>query len=163
MDATLLPAGIMTLIKSATAEAVLAAAAPGKTGPQRVAEMTGYSAGQISRLLKEGYPDTIHLAMAMHIEFATQVPVFARAFASLTGHRLVPMEDGAGGDDFLHDLLALSRSAADLQATYGDVLEDGQVTPSERARLRQAHARHQAVAMRAERRVTPVAEDGADG
>lgn len=157
MDATALPDGLTALIKSTTRAAVAASVVPGATGPQRVEQMTGYSAGQISRFQRDAYPDLLPLAVVFLLEFTSQKPVFAQALAALTGHRLVPVEESETGPDFLSDLLSLTRSAASVQASYGAALADGTVTPREREHLKQVVASHMAELMEAERRLSAIA------
>eukprot|EP01031_Cornospumella_fuschlensis_P006363 gene6363-7909_t len=86
-----LPDGLDALIKATTRAAVLAAAVPGSTGPQRVEQLTGASAGTISRWSGD-YDTCMPLDVVFLLEFTAQAPVFARALAALTGHRLVPVD-----------------------------------------------------------------------
>ncbi|MEP9378420.1 hypothetical protein ABLE91_17015 [Aquabacter sp. CN5-332] len=163
MDATPLPDGLIALIKSTTRAAVAASIVPGSTGPQRVEQLTGFSAGQISRWQGDAHKDLAPLEAAFLLEFVSQKPVFARALAALTGHRLVPIEDGEGGGDFVADLVSVTSSAARLTAAYGAALADGQITNREREELRRELAQHHTALLNAERRLSgiPEAEDGA--
>lgn len=142
MDATALPEGLISLIKSTTRAAVAASVVPGSTGPQRVEQMTGYSPGQISRWQGDAHKDLIPLEVAFLLEFTSQKPIFARALAALTGHRLVPIDEGeGGGGDYARDMVDLTAAGAALTVAYGTALADGVVTPREKEDLRKAHHR----------------------
>ncbi len=153
MDATALPDGLISLIKSTSRAAVTAAVVPGSTGPQRVEQLTGYSPGQISRWQGDAHKDLMPLEVVFLLEFVTQKPVFARALAALTGHRLVAIAEGEGGDttDLTRDMVDLVATAGALSAAYGASLADGEVTPAEREVIRKAKARHQEILARATR------------
>lgn len=164
MDATALPDGLIALIKSASKAAVLASAVPGSTGPQRVEQLTGYSAGQISRWQGDAHKDLMPLEAVFLLEFVSGKPTFARALAALTGHRLVPIEDGdAEGGDYAQDMVEIASTGAAVTMAYGVALADGKVTPREREDIRKAKARHQDALTRAERNLSGLREDGADG
>ncbi|QTL01931.1 hypothetical protein J5J86_14065 [Aquabacter sp. L1I39] len=162
MDTTLLPDGIIPLLKHTARAAVAAAVVPGSTGPQRVEQLTGYSAGQISRWQGDAHADLMPLEVVALLEFTTQKPVFARALAALTGHRLVPITEAEGpeADAGMHirDMADFTAAAAAVSGTYGAALADGVVTPRERAEIRKAKARLQDVVARAGRNLSGVKE-----
>lgn len=153
MDATALPAGIITLIKSTTRAAVAELAVSGATGPQRVEQLTGYSPGAISRWGGDAHKDLMPLEVVFLTEFISQKPVFARALAALTGHRLVPIAegDGAGEGDLTRDMVEITATAAKVAMAYGAALADGVVTPREREEIRKAKVAHHEVLARATR------------
>lgn len=136
MDSTLLPDGIVQLIKIATRALVAACAVPGSTGPRRVEELTGASAGTISRWQGDAHPDIIPTAVVFLVEFTIQKPVFSRVLAELTGHRLAAIadeEDAAPNDvdGLTSDLIHIVGSGSRVGAQLGAVLEDRKVTRRE--------------------------------
>lgn len=143
MSDTAMPSGLMPHIKAAIRAQVLACAAPGSTGPQRVKDLTGYSAGAISRWQGDAHAELPPLEVVAQLEFATQLPILARMFAALTGHRLVPVTDGDEEASLsIADMLGIAATAGQLQAGIAEALEDGVVTPQEAAHLRKLKARH---------------------
>ncbi|MFG1246772.1 phage regulatory CII family protein [Xanthobacter flavus] len=165
MDDTALPEGLITLIKSTTRAAVASLAVSGTTGPQRVEHLTGFSAGSISRWQGDAHKDLMPLEVVFLAEFISQKPVFARALAALTGHRLVPIDAGEGAHegDLTRDMVELAASAAQVTMTYGAALADGKVTPREREDIRRAKARHQEVLARAGRNLADLPGTGGEG
>lgn len=156
MDMTSLHDGLIPLIKSTSRAAVTAAVVPGSTGPQRVEQLTGFSPGQISRWQGDAHTDLMPLEVVFLLEHVSQKPVFARALAALTGHRLVPLAEGEGGAsvDLTRDMLDLVTTAGALSAAYGASLADGVVTAREREVIRRAKAQHQEVLARAARNLS---------
>ncbi len=153
-----LPDGLEAVINSTIRAAVLAAAVPGSTGPQRVEQLTGATAGTISRWGGD-YDTFMPLDVVFLLEFTAQVPVFARALAALTGHRLVPVdgsEDTDGSE--LGDLLALTASHSDVMKTYAVSLADGKLTPRERGEIRARLSRLSDAIAVTERRLNAVGE-----
>ncbi|RLP80556.1 hypothetical protein D9R14_05775 [Xanthobacter tagetidis] len=138
-----MPDGLIPLIKSTARAAVAAAVVPGSTGPQRVEQLTGYSPGQISRWGGDAHKDMMPLEVVFLLEFIAQKPVFARALAALTGHRLVPIEEGDGGGCLTRDMLDITAAAGAVSQAYGTALADGTVTPREREEIRRAKRRLQ--------------------
>lgn len=153
MDTAALPDGLIPIIKSTTRAAVTAMVAPGSTGPQRVEQLTGYSPGQISRWGGDAHKDLMPLEVVFLLEYTTQKPIFARALAVMTGHKLVPIEEGEGGDttDLTRDMVDLMAAASALGVSYGSALADGKVTPREREDIRKAKERLQDLLVRARR------------
>lgn len=151
-----LPEGIKQMLKSASRAAVLAAAAPGSTGPQRVEQITGYAQGSISRWCGEAHKDLMPLDVACLLEFTTQAPVFARAFAALTGHRLVPVEPDAKDVDEVQHLVRIATTGAGLTQAIGDAIADGRLTPREREALRQHLRKHHDVLADFERELADI-------
>lgn len=137
-----LPDGLIPLIKSTTRAAVTACVVPGSTGPQRVEQLTGYSAGTISRWGGDAHKDLASLEAVFLMEFVSQKPVFARALAALTGHRLVPIEDGDQAGDLIGDLVRTSGSGGRVTTVLGAALADGVVTSREREDVRRAVSEH---------------------
>lgn len=136
MDSTLLPDGIVPLIKIATRALVAACAVPGSTGPKRVEELTGASAGTISRWQGDAHPDIVPTAIVFLLEFTIQKPVFARALSELTGHRLTAITDDEAADPgdvagLTSDLIRIVGSGSRVGATLGAVLEDRKVSRRE--------------------------------
>lgn len=162
MDSTALPDGLIALLKNTARAAVAASVVPGSTGPQRVEQLTGYSAGQISRWQGDAHADLMPLEVVALLEFTSQKPVFARALAALTGHRLVPISElEAPAPDMsthIRDMAEFTAAAAAVSGTYGAALADGVVTPREKAETRQAKARLQDVVARAGRNLSGVGE-----
>lgn len=127
MDATSLPAGLMTLIKAANRELVLA-----NGGPAGVKALTGLSDGQISRCQGDAYPDLFPSWVAALLEFKAQKPIYARLFATLTQHQVVPI--GADDDDpgnLVSDLVGVTQAGARVSSALGAALADNKVTPAE--------------------------------
>lgn len=127
MDAHDLPAGLMTLIKDANRQLVLA-----NGGPAGVAALTGLSAGTISRIQGDAYPDLFPAWAIALLEFKCQKAIFARLFASLTGHQVVvaPVdEEGAG--NLVGDLVGVTQAGARVSSALGAALADNVVTPGE--------------------------------
>ncbi len=131
-----MPDGLITMVKIATRHLVTACAVPGSSGPKRVEELTGYTAGTISRWQSGDYKDVIPMEVAFLLEFTIQKPVFARTLAELTGNRLVPIGDehAAGSDNIdalTSDMILIVGSGSRVGATLGAALEDRKVTPRE--------------------------------
>lgn len=127
MDAADLPAGLMTLIKDANRQLVLA-----NGGPAGVALLTGLSAGTISRIQGDAYPDLFPSWAIALLEFKCQKPIFARLFATLCGHQVVPVsgEDGESGN-LIGDLVGVTQAGARVSSALGAALTDHVVTPGE--------------------------------
>jgi hypothetical protein len=75
------------------------------------------------------------LDVVFQLEFLSQAPVFARALAALTNHRLVPMEAGEAPDEMVSDLVAITSSAANLTSELADALKDGSISINEARRV----------------------------
>lgn len=127
-----LPDGLITLIKTATRALVLACAAPGSTGPERVEQITGFSRGAISRWCGDAYRDQMPLEVVFMLESAIGKPIFSRMLASLTGHRLEPLAVGEAVQvDLMTDVVRITGSHARFQAEAAEALEDQKLTPGE--------------------------------
>lgn len=163
MTDTALPDGLIPHIKNTTRLAVVACAVPGSTGPQRIEQLTGFSAGAISRWQGDAHKDLCPIEVAFLVEFLTQKPIFARALAALTGHKLVLIadDDPARAELGMGDLLDLAASASRLQTTVADALQDGKVSEHERRTIRKVKADHHDVLTRIARKVADV--DGVEG
>lgn len=137
--------GLLAAVKAATRELVAAMAAPGQTGPQRVAALTGHSAGTVTRWQGDGYPELIPLAVLVQLEMTSGRAVFGRLVAGLTGHELVKLDDtGADGAGLLARVVRVgaTHSAWSLEAM--EAVADGTVTPREARALLEAGRKHQA-------------------
>lgn len=144
MSDTRLPDGLITLIKTATRALVLACAAPGSSGPERVEDMTGYSRGQISRWQGDNYRDLMPIDVAFQLEVMTGKPIFTRMLATLTGHRIEPAETGENAPfDLMTDAVRATGSHHRFMAQASEALEDQKVTPGEAKALLQSLLRHQ--------------------
>lgn len=148
MSATALPEppdGLIVLIKTATRALVLACAAPGQTGPQRVEQMTGFSAGAISRWQGENHRDLIPLDVVFMLEASLGKPIFSRMLASLTGHELRPIADreGAPVPDLMAGVLRSTGSHARFVAKAAEAMEDDMITPGEAKELLGKILKHQ--------------------
>jgi hypothetical protein len=159
------PDGLIPLIKIATRSMVAACATQGTTGPQRVEEMTGYSAGAISRWQGDAHKDLIPIEVVFLVEHAIQKPVFSRALASLTSHRLVAVADEpvAGTceiDGLTTDLIQIVGSGSRVGATLGSVLEDRKVTRREARDTLKVIGEHEERLAGAKRRLARLADDG---
>lgn len=153
MDGRDLPTGMLTIYKAATRELVLAVG-----GVDKVKALTGLSDGVISRCRSDAHGDTLPGWAIFQLEFACQAPVFARALAALTGHRLVPIDGGDEGDgDHVTDLVGVASSAAAVTQTMGAALADGQVTPGEAKAALADIGAHERVVDIAKRRLAAVA------
>lgn len=143
MSDTALPDGLMPLIKTATRSLVLACAAPGQTGPQRVEQLTGYSQGVISRWIGEAYPAVMPLEVVGLLEAAIGKPLVTRLFASLTGHKLEPVAaPEAAPLDLMAEVFRSTGSHARFTAAAADAWEDQKITPGEAKALLQAVMKH---------------------
>lgn len=157
--AKVLPEGLDGLIKSTSRAAVLAAEVPGLSGAQRVAQLADVSAGTVSKWGGEVH-EGVHMPLdtVFLLEFTTQRPVFARALAGLTGHRLVPVEAEAAGATDFSDVLALTSRHADVLKAYAEALADGDLTPRERRELSAHLALLADQVAHMQRRLSPVPE-----
>lgn len=127
MDATDLPIGLMSLIKDANRQMVLAAG-----GSAVVQALTGLSAGSISRIQGDAYPDLFPTWAVALLEFKTQKPIYARLFAALTQHALISAADDEAPDGSLvGDLVGVASAAAAVTSSLGAALADNKVTPGE--------------------------------
>lgn len=164
MDRTPLPDGLVRILKFATRLAIAACAVPGSSGPRRVEELTGYSAGAISRWGHDGHADMIPLTVAAQLEFVTQQPLFSRAFADLTGHCLAPVGDaaatGATVEALMGDLVGIVTSSAAVVGKFGEVLADARVTPREATETMGSLAELQRVLGDVSRKLAVIAEQG---
>ncbi|MBX9876351.1 MAG: hypothetical protein K2X84_15930 [Beijerinckiaceae bacterium] len=155
------PDGLFTLIKTATRALVLACAAPGQTGPQRVEQMTGYSAGMISRWQGDNYRDLMPLDVVFQIESALGKPIFSRMLASLTGHELNPVaQAGEGRFDLMGAVIRTTGSHSRFAAQAAEALEDQKVTPGEAKALLKSILKHQEDMGEIARRLAALAEVG---
>lgn len=161
MDNLALPDGLITLIKSSSRAQVAACVAPGSTGPQRVEQLTGFSQGSISRWQSDAHKDLSPLEVVFLLEFVTQKPVFARALAALTGHRLVPMADDEPAGDLVGDLIKATGSGARVSAELSTALADGVVTPREAKDVLRVLGEHQDILTDVARKLANVAAAGA--
>lgn len=144
MSDTALPDGLMPLIKTATRSLVLACAAPGQTGPQRVEQLTGYSQGVISRWIGEAYPAVMPLEVVGLLEAAIGKPLVTRLFASLTGHKLEPVPDSSPAPlDLMSEVFRSTGSHARFTAQAAEAWEDQKITPGEVKALLAALLKHQ--------------------
>lgn len=164
MDSHLLPDGIAPLIKIATRMLVAACAVPGSTGPKRVEELTGATAGTISRWQGDAHPDCIiPTSVVFLLEFTLQRPIFARALADLTSHRLVPIAaDEAASDtvaDLTADLIHVVGSGSRVGAQLGRALEDRKITRREARETLSVIGEHEERLARVKHRLAPLAED----
>lgn len=130
------PDGLIPLIKIATRALVTACAVPGSSGPKRVEELTGKSAGTISRWQNDAYSDLIPTDIVFLLEYHLHKPIFARTLAELTGHRLVAVaedDEGQGCDvaGLTSDLIHIVGSGSRVGAQLGAALEDRKVTRRE--------------------------------
>jgi hypothetical protein len=157
----LLPAGLMSLLKSAIRNQVLAAAAQGQTGAQRVQALTGHAQGTVSRWQSDSYSELPPFEVIAQLEHITQAPIVARMLAALTGHRLVPLDDEGADADLVTDLVVLTGSAAHVTATLGAALADGQVTPAGAKAVASAIGSHQKALTTLDRKLAAVKPKGA--
>lgn len=144
MSDTALPDGLITMIKTATRALIMACAAPGSTGPQRVEQLTGYSQGVLSRWQGDQYPHLMPIEVACMLESVTGKPIFTRMLAQLSGHRIEPV--GADPDDETDLMGAVMRatgSHARFTTKAAEALEDQKVTPREAKELLVALLAHQ--------------------
>lgn len=167
MDSTLLPDGIVPLIKIATRALIAACAVPGSTGPRRVEELTGASAGTISRWQGDAHPDIIPTAVVFLVEFTIHKPVFSRVLAELTGHRLVPIADDERADPgdidgLTADLIHIVGSGSRVGAQLGAALADRKVTRREARETLTVIGEHEERLTTAKRRLARLA-DGREG
>ena len=117
------------------------------------------SAGAISRWQGDAHKDLVPIETVFLLEHLSQRPVFARALAALTGHRLVPITDEDPAPDLdVGDLLAVARSSSRFQSALAEALEDGKVTPAERRSLTEENARHVEVLTKVARKLGGVGE-----
>lgn len=144
MSENALPDGMITMIKTATRSLILACAAPGSTGPERVEHITGYSRGAITRWQGDQYPAVIPLEVVCLLESLIGKPIFSRMLAQLSGHRVEPTSDGAEGPaDLMGAVMRTTGSHARFTAKAADALEDQVVTPREAKDLLAALLKHQ--------------------
>lgn len=164
MDRERMPDGLIPMVKIATRHLVAACAVPGSSGPKRVEELTGYSAGTISRWQNDAHKDLMPMEVAFLLEFTIQKPVFARTLAELTGNRLVPIGDeheakGDSIDALTTDLIRIVGSGSRVGATLGAVLEDRKVTRREARDTLSVIGEHKDSLIAAERRLAVLAEE----
>ncbi len=163
MDSTVVPEGLIPLIKIATRALVAACAVPGSTGARRVEELTGKSPGTISRWQGDAYSDLIPTEIVFLLEFTIQKPIFARTLAELTGHRLAAIADDEqpAADDvdgLTSDLIHIVGSGSRVGAQLGQVLEDRKVTRREARETLTVIGEHEDKLARAKRRLARLAE-----
>lgn len=163
MDRTPLPDGLIPLIKIATRALVAACASPGSTGPKRVEELTGKSAGTISRWQGDAHPDLIPTDIVFLLEWTIQRPIFSKILAEATGHRLVPIADDEVADPgdvagLTGDLIGIVGSGSRVGAALGSALEDGKVTIREARDALAVIGDHEAKLTGAKRRLARLAE-----
>jgi hypothetical protein len=155
-----LPAGLMSQLKAAIREAVQAAAAKGLSGAMRVQILTGYSGGIISRWQNDNYKDLPSLDTVFALEFITQQPVFAKTFADLTGHRLVPIDDVAAPDDMVGELVRVTGAAAKVSTEFAAALDDGELTPAEAKKVLSEIGRQEVELARLKRKLAAIRPKG---
>lgn len=158
-----MPDGLIPLIKIATRALVAACSMPGSPGPRRVEELTGYSAGSISRWQGDQYKDVIPTEVVVLLEFTIRKPIFARALAELTGHHLVPIAEGEGGetddvDGLVSDMIRIVGTGSRVGAKLGAVLEDRKVTRREAREALAEFGHHKDALSAAEKRLARLAE-----
>lgn len=158
MDSRDLPIGLIPALKEATRAAVLAAG-----GVDRVCEITHLSAPYLSKCQSDAYPDLLPGWAWALIEYRTQVPVFARAFASLTSHQVVPVAESGGDDGGGHvaDLAAVAMAAVELTGAMAENTADGVLTRGEAKSEMRQHAALERVIDRRKRRLAVVIGGGA--
>ena len=140
-----MPDGMITMIKTATRALILACAAPGSTGPERVEQLTGYSRGAITRWQGDQYPAVIPLETVCLLESLLGKPIFSRMLAQLSGHRVEPAGEGEAcdGSDLMGAVMRSTGSHARFTAKAAEALEDQKVTPREAKDLLAALLAHQ--------------------
>lgn len=147
MSDTALPAapdGMITMIKTATRSLILACAAPGQTGPERVEQMTGFSRGTISRWQGDNYRDLIPLDVVFLLESAIGKPIFSRMLATLTGHELAPLVAAEeGGFCLMQGVIRSTGSHSRFAAQAAAALEDQKITAREAKDLLRSILKHQ--------------------
>ncbi|TCR69714.1 hypothetical protein [Bosea sp. BK604] len=158
MSDTALPDGLMTLFKTGARALVLACAAPGQTGPQRVESITGFSQGQISKWGSENDPALMPLHVVGILEAASGKPIMTRMLATLTGHRLEALAEGGDAQvDLMTDIVRITGSHARFQSTAADALEDQKLTPGEVKELIKSGMAHMDQMSALLRRLAPLA------
>jgi predicted transcriptional regulator len=126
-----------TLWVDATKALIHAFAAPGQTGPQRVAAILGVSEGTISRWQND-YKMRMPGAVAMKLEMIIGRPVFAQTFAALTGSRVVSTEvDPASDAGLVAGFFETTAQVGELTSVWADAARDGVHTPRERQQIRE--------------------------
>lgn len=151
--------GLMAAVKAATRELVAAMAAPGQTGPQRVAALTGHSPGTVTRWQGDHYPELIPLAVVLHLETTSGQPVFARFLAGLTGHELHRLDDaGAEGAGLVERVVRTGATHSAFALEAMQAAADGKVTPAEARGLIAAGRRHQSEMGEAMARLAAIVE-----
>jgi hypothetical protein len=165
VERKVVPEGLIPMIKIATRALVVACATQGTTGPRRVEEMTGKSAGTICRWQSDAYSDLIPTDIVFLLESSIQVPVFARTLAELTGHRLVAVADepeGDGGDieELTADLIGIVGSGSRVGAQLGSVLQDRKVSRREARETLGVIGEHEERIGRTKRRLARLAGEG---
>jgi hypothetical protein len=140
-----MPDGMITMIKTATRALILACAAPGSTGPERVEQLTGYSRGAITRWQGDQYPAVIPLETVCLLESLLGKPIFSHMLAQLSGHRVEPAGEGEAcdGSDLMGAVMRSTGSHARFTAQAAEALEDQKVTPREAKDLLAALLAHQ--------------------
>jgi len=158
VSADALPDGLFQLIKAAVRAQILAMAAPGSTPAQRVAQITGASAGTISRWQGDAYGELPPLEVIFQLEYLSQKPIVSRALAQLSSHRLTPIaDDEAAGECLVADLVKITGTAAQTAGELSTSLADGVVTPAEAKRVLAKAAEHQDVLTGLTRKLSVVA------
>lgn len=137
--------GLVTMMKTAVRALVLACAAPGETGPERVERMTGFSRGAISRWCGDNYRDLPPLDVVFQLESRIGKPIVSRMLASLTGHEVRPVEDRDGTQvtDLMAGVLRSTGSHARFVAKAAEAMEDDKITPGEAKELLAKILKHQ--------------------
>jgi hypothetical protein len=137
--------GLLTLLKTSVRALVLACAAPGQTGPERVSAMTGHSRGSISRWCSENYRDLPPLDVAFQLESALGKPILSRMLASLTGHQVAPWPESgvAATQDLMTGVVRTMGSHARFVAQAVEAMEDDILTPGEIRQLLKEILKHQ--------------------
>lgn len=163
VNATAMPDGLLTMIKTATRALVAAAAVPGSTGPERVEQLTGYSRGQISKWCSDGCPAIMPPEVMCHLEFVTQRPIFATTLAALTGHRLAPLADAdpVGPQSLIADIVELTGSHSRFLSSLAEGLKDMEMTPGEAKASLGVGVEHQTHLNTMFRRLAEIAEGAA--
>jgi len=126
------------LWKAATRALVAACEAMPQTGPERAAAILGVAPSTITKWCADQYDHLMPGPQVMLLEFAIQRPVFAQAFASLTGCRVTSADADATTADatLMASFFATMRQLGDLSSTWTEAASDGVHTPAERAAIR---------------------------
>lgn len=162
MDRSRLPSALFFRLKAATRAATAALGSPALSGARACAEVTGASAGSVSRWGAEGYDDTPSLAAAALIELTSGAPHYAALFAELTGHRLVAIADDEAPVPALPTAVhELARRVHRALAALHEAQLDGVIVPGEARACLDDLSAITAAAAEVSARLAPIAARGA--